>query len=76
MYTLTHQTIKKNRVTSHKQYLFGLIVSGNPKELCRPRIQQLLLFCLKRNDSQAFKSREAVVRRCSVKQVFLEILQN
>ena len=34
IFTLSHHCIyiKKNKFTSHKKYLFGLVFSGNPKK--------------------------------------------
>ena len=43
--------------TSHKQYSFGLIFSGNQKKIHTDNaFVQVFLLCLKRNDSQTVKS--------------------
>ena len=49
--------IYKNKFTSHKQHLFGLIFPRNPKkELLRQSILHVFLLCLKnKNDLQTFK---------------------
>ena len=49
--------IWKSKFTSHKQYLFGLVFSGNAKKThTEQSILQFSLLCLKRSDSQSFKS--------------------
>ena len=47
----------KNKFTSHKQHLFGLLFSGSPKKTHTDQsMLQVLLLFLKRNNSQTFKS--------------------
>ena len=49
---------EKNKFTSHNQYSFGPIFCGNPKKTHKkPSVQRVLLLCIKRNDSQTFKSK-------------------
>ena len=49
--------IWKSKFTSHKQYLFGLVFSGNAKKThTEQSILQFSLLCLKRSDSHSFKS--------------------
>ena len=47
--------MQKNKSTSHKQYLCGLLFPGNPNKTQTDRSILKVLPCLKRNDSQIFK---------------------
>ena len=51
----------ENKFTSHKQHLFCLLFSENPKKTHTDQsIPQVLLLCLKRNDSETLKSTATV----------------